>query len=265
MWPVLFSVLMMYLPQRADTVFIEVPAGDYQVGRKGHHLNPLRTVHLNGYAISATELTNRQFQQFVNATGYVTDAERLQNAMVFEPGLEEFRWKQDSSACWRYPNGVANGGIENKMNHPVTTVSYTDVQAYCQWANVRLPSFNEWEVAARAGSATTYFWGEDIEQIVKYANVWHGHDHLQPDCSDKYMYTSPVGSFEPNVWGLYDIYGNVFEFCEGHLAAETAVHARGGSWWCSRYACNYFNSVDIGRVHPHASFSNQGCRVVKKV
>ncbi|HEY1165299.1 MAG TPA: SUMF1/EgtB/PvdO family nonheme iron enzyme [Chitinophaga sp.] len=246
-----------------DTSFVRIPAGDYWVGQKDHQVNPLRKVHVNSYYIATTEVTNRQFAAFIQATGYRTDAERLHNAMVFEPGLKEFRWLEDSTAYWRYPNGVSRGGITDKMDHPVTTISYADVQAYCKWAKVRLPSFDEWEIASRAGARTRYFWGDDVAAIGQYANVWHGHDHLVADSSDGYMYTSPVGSFQPNGFGLYDVYGNVFEFCEGHLGKEQAVHARGGSWWCSQHACSYFNSVEIGRVHPHASFSNQGFRVVK--
>jgi sulfatase modifying factor 1 len=246
-----------------DTSFVLIPAGDYWVGQKGHQVNPLRKVRVNSYYIAVTEVTNRQFEAFIHATGYRTDAERLHNAMVFEPGLKEFRWLEDSTAHWRYPNGISRGGITDKMDHPVTTISYADIQAYCKWAKVRLPSFEEWEIASRAGARSRYFWGDDDSNIGQYANVWHGHDHLVADSSDGYMYTAPVGSFKPNGFGLYDVYGNVFEFCEGHLGNELAVHARGGSWWCSQHSCSYFNSVEIGRVHPHASFSNQGFRVAK--
>lgn len=259
----LLICLFSFSLQAQDTSFVQIPAGDYWVGQKGHQVNPLRKVHVNSYYIAVTEITNRQFDAFIQATGYRTDAERLHNAMVFEPGLKEFRWLEDSTAYWRYPNGTNRGGITDKMDHPVTTISYADIQAYCKWARVRLPSFDEWEIASRAGARSRYFWGDDDDAIGQYANVWHGHDHLVADSSDGYMYTSPVGSFKPNGFGLYDVYGNVFEFCEGHLGNEKAVHARGGSWWCSRHACSYFNSVEIGRVHPHASFSNQGFRVVK--
>ncbi|WP_208112373.1 SUMF1/EgtB/PvdO family nonheme iron enzyme [Pedobacter metabolipauper] len=248
--------------------YVAVPAGVYTVGEKDHLKNPLRKVNMAAFNIAVTELTNADFEKFVHATGYKTDAERLGNAMVFEPGLKEFRWINDSTAYWRYPNGISRGGILDKMNHPVTTISYRDIQAYCSWAKVRLPTFEEWEIASRAGDAAEqYFWGADKTQIVKYANVWHGKDHLKADQSDGFMYTAPVKSFLPNKWGLYDMYGNVFEFCQGGLPSDpkerVIVHARGGSWWCSKNSCNYFNSVDIGNINPRASFSNQGFRVVQ--
>jgi sulfatase modifying factor 1 len=248
-----------------DNLFVKIPEGDYRVGRKGYINNPSRRVTVDAFYISKYEITNKQFEKFVEATKYKTDAEKLKNAMVFEPGLKEFRWIQDSTAYWRYPNGVSRGGIEGKMNHPVTTISYKDALAYCNWAGVRLPTFNEWEIASRAGSETEYFWGEDSGELINYANVWHGQDHLTADTSDGYVTTSPVGSFEPNPWDIYDIYGNVFELTEGKLPKEKRkyAHARGGSWWCSSKSCNFFNSVDIGRVNTRASFSNLGFRVCK--
>lgn len=252
---------------QSDTTYILIPAGKYSVGQKGHVLNPLRKVHVDSFYMASTELTNASFKKFVDATGYITDAEQLKNALVFEPGLEEFKWKEDSTASWKYPNGVTRGGIAAKMNHPVTTVSYYDIIAYCTWAGLRLPTLDEWEIASRAGSATSYFWGMGQQHISEYANIWQGRNHLKADSTDGYMYTAPVASFRPNPWGMYDMYGNVFEFCEGKLATDpqekNVVHARGGSWWCSKNACNFFNSVDIGRVNPHASFSNQGFRTVK--
>jgi sulfatase modifying factor 1 len=252
---------------QTDTVYVLVPSGIYKVGKKGHLINPLRKVKVDRFYIATTQLTNGSFKKFIDATGYVTDAERLKNALVFEPGLAEFKWKEDSTANWRYPNGISHGGIESKMDHPVTTISYADALAYCAWAKVRLPSLDEWEIASRAGAETEYFWGSDRTKISEYANIWLGRNHLEADSSDGFMYTAPVGHFKPNPWGLYDVYGNVFEFCEGHLPTdkkgENIAHARGGSWWCSKNACNFFNSVDIGRVNRQASFSNQGLRTVR--
>lgn len=266
----LWFVLVIIVQQAAaqsDSSFVHIPAGEYWLGGREHQLNPLRKVTISGFDLATTELTNRLFEKFVLATNYKTDAERFKNAMVFEPGLAEFRWLSDSTAYWRFPNGLSRGGIADQMNHPVTCISYADAVAYCKWANVRLPSLDEWEIASRAGARTTYFWGDDLQQIGQYANIWHGRDHLTADLSDGYLYTSPVASFKPNGFGLYDVYGNVFEFCEGTLKTDPqdrkVVHARGGSWWCSNHACGFFNSVDIGRVNPRASFSNQGFRVVR--
>ena len=253
------------LSAQTDSDFVLIKKGIYTIGKKGHLLNPQRKVSIDDFYISKTETTNEEFKKFVDATGYKTDAERLKNAMVFKPGLKEFEWLEDSTAYWRFPNGISRGGIENKMDHPVTCISYTDIQAYCKWADVRLPTLDEWEIASRAGSEESYFFGNTNTGISKYANIWHGRDHLKADSSDGFMYTSPIKSFAPNPWGLYDVYGNVFEFCSGKLKGDqnTTVHARGGSWWCSKNACNFFNSYDIGRVNIHASFSNQGFRIVK--
>jgi sulfatase modifying factor 1 len=246
--------------------FVLIPAGTYEVGKREYLFNPRRKVKLAAFEIARYDVTNADFEAFVKATHYVTDAEKRHDSMVFEPPLKEFRWIQDPTAYWRFPNGITRGGIEGKMDHPVTGISFHDGEEYCKWAGVRLPTLDEWEVASRAGAKTDYFWGDDPGQIGKYANVWHGRDHLKPDYSDGYMYTSPVGHFQPNPLGLYDIYGNVFQFCSGRMPNDRSpigVHARGGSWWCSRNACCFFNSVDIGTVNIHASFSNQGFRVAK--
>lgn len=246
--------------------FVLVKNGQYTVGKRHFQLNPLRQVKVDSFYIAVYETTNRQFAAFVEATGYQTDAEKRHDALVFAPGLEEFRWLEDSTAYWKYPNGVSRGGIDKKMAHPVTCISYSDILVYCRWAKVRLPTLNEWEIACRAGTTTDYFFGAVDSAIDRYANIWHLHDHLSADSSDGYMYTSPVGSFAPNPWGLYDMYGNVFEFCSGKLdpaESRTLAHARGGSWWCSAASCHFFNSYDIGSVNIHASFSNQGFRVVR--
>jgi len=262
----LLLVFCSLLLSAQQTKFVLVPAGTYTIGKLNHQLNPLRKVKVDSFYIASTETTNRQFESFVNAIAYKTDAERNHNAMVFQPGLKEFKWLQDSTAYWRFPNGTSRGGIEKKMDHPVTCISYNDIMAYCKWAGVRLPTLEEWEIASRAGTTTDYYFGNDKSKIAIYANTWLGRDHLIADSADGFMYTSPVASFAPNAWGLYDMYGNVFEFCTGKLKTDqsaSVVHARGGSWWCSKNACNFFNSYDIGRVHRRASFSNQGFRVAR--
>lgn len=247
--------------------FISIDGGTYTVGESKHGINPQRSIELYPFQISKYEITNSQFNEFVGSTDYITTAEKNKNALVFRPGLDEFEWIQDSTANWRFPNGVSEGGIENKMNHPVTCISFIDAQAYCKWAHVRLPTFDEWEVASRAGqSEKRYFFGDSIEYVYPYANVWHGKTHLMIYEGEDAITTAPVGSYLPNNYGIFDMYGNVFEFCTGlpesFKTMQNVAVSRGGSWWCSISACGFFNSVDIGRVQIDASFSNNGFRVV---
>ncbi|RYD39251.1 MAG: sulfatase-modifying factor protein, partial [Verrucomicrobiaceae bacterium] len=196
------------LPRKGEgDQFVTIPAGTYRLGKAEYVENPVRQVKLKAFEIATIETTNAQFATFVKATGYVTDAERLHNAMVFEPPMPEFRWIKDGTANWRFPNGMTRGAYQD--DHPVTSISFADAEAYCRWAKVRLPTLEEWEVACRAGTTTDYFFGKNGKKIGEYANVWHGRDHRKPDLSDGYMRTSPIGKFKPNPLGLYDIYGNV--------------------------------------------------------
>lgn len=259
-------ILEMLVTLANDSDFVRVPAGEYIVGTAKVTNNIKRKVRLQSYEISTKETTNAQFARFVKETGYKTQAEKRHDGMVFEPGLKDFKWIKDATANWRFPNGKSRGGITDKTDHPVTCISEVDALAYCKWANVRLPSLEEWEVACRAGTSGDYFFGSNLADLRKFANVWYGRDHLKADITDGFLTTSPVGYFEPNPWGLYDVYGNVFEYCSGALKEDKGkklAHARGGSWWCSKNACCAFNSFYIGKVSKFASFSNLGFRVAK--
>jgi formylglycine-generating enzyme len=266
---VLCCCLIIWIKANAQINYVTIPKGVYQLGQKGHYTNPLHSAAVDSFKISTTEITNAEFEKFILATNYKTDAEKHKNARVFKPGLAEFTWLDDSTAYWRFPNGTLRGGIESKMQHPVTCISYRDALAFCKWLEVRLPTLDEWEIASRCGANTTFAWGNNRDSLGLYANIWHGTNHLTADTSDGFMYTSPVASFAPNAWGLYDMYGNLFELCAGNTKRykhyKQIVHARGGSWWCSAKSCSYFNSVDIGRVSKYASFSNQGFRVAKSL
>lgn len=254
--------------KKEQTNFVHVPGGAFEIGEKGSSLNPVQEVTLNTFEISRFEITNKEFKSFIDATNYVTDAENYKDALVYDKSLPEFEWKIDSTANWRFPQGVSYGGIENKMNHPVTTISFNDAMAYCNWANVRLPLLAEWEVASRGDENQKFFFNkEESTGIHEYANIWEGQNHQNIALDETHVFTAPVGSYLPNSFGLYDVYGNVFEFCldkplkfqnNNELAA-----ARGGSWWCSFNSCNFFNSHDIGRIIKKATFSNNGFRVVK--
>ena len=253
--------------ERPEASFVEIPGGNYVLGVAGHPTNPVHWTTLESFQISATEVTNAQWEKFIDATGYVTEAERYHNGKTFSPGLDEFKWVSDSTANWRFPFGADRGGIDDKMDHPVTNISYTDALRYCEWAGVRLPTIDEWEVASLAGEQGEWFWGDEFEKMNDYANIWQSKTHQQVTEKEDFLYTAPVAHYKPNAWGLYDMYGNVFEFCsdkpERYKNRDKLACSRGGSWWCARYVCNFFNSIDIGKVHKHASFPNQGFRVVK--
>ncbi|WP_196889723.1 SUMF1/EgtB/PvdO family nonheme iron enzyme [Aureivirga sp. CE67] len=252
---------------KSPSKFVRVEGGEYEIGEKNHSQNPARKVKLEPFEISKYEITNREFGIFVEETGYVTLAEKREDAMVFRVGLNEFEWVKDSTAYWRFPNGKSQGGIEDKMSHPVTCISYVDAKMYCQWRGVELPTIEQWEVASRGGSKFQFqYFGEKGEEIFEHGNIWRGKNHLFVDEKEDAITTSPVGSYKPNPIGLYDVYGNVFEFCldkDEFFFSKEIINTRGGSWWCSIYACGFFNSIDLGTVHREASFSNNGFRVVR--
>lgn len=249
--------------------FVVVPEGDYVVGEEGLVTNPRRTVHLQSFAIAINETTNRQFAAFVDSTGFITDAEHLGFGKTAHEGMLDWQWEEEKGACWKFPFGPDEESIEKKMEHPVTQISGADAEAYCKWAGLRLPTIEEWEVAARAGATTRYPWGDELHEGDRaHANVWEGESHRKNKLTDGFMYTAPVKSFAPNAWGLYDVIGNVFEYCDGDLPNKKADSAgvfqcgRGGSWWCSTNTCSYFNLVSVGRMVKHGSLANQGFRAV---
>jgi sulfatase modifying factor 1 len=245
-------------------VLIRVSGGLYSVGEKGDRFNPARRVRLAAYFIADAETSNAQFAEFVRATGYVTDAERRGFGMVFEEGMRDWQWIPVNGAHWRKPMGPDGPKAEDLPEHPVTQISGADAAAYCRWLGARLPTLVEWEVAARAGATTRWPWGDEF--ITGRANIWNGENHEKETPGDGYTYTAPVRSYPPNAWGLYDVIGNVFEYCADlpavlHGRESKLVSARGGSWWCSANTCCSYNLIDIGRMERHGSLSNQGFRV----
>lgn len=265
-------LLLTILPLPLDgVVFVKVKAGLYTVGVPDHPRNPLRQVELEAYEIATTEVTNEQFARFIEATGYVTDAERNGFGMTFSEGMKDWHWDSQPGATWKRPFGPDRPGLEGKEQHPVTQISINDAKAYCRWAGCRLPSVEEWEVAARAGrqhegKASRWPWGEEyLLEGRQMANTWQGPSHRQNTREDGFLYTAPVGQYPPNEWGLYDVIGNVFEYCtDDRLRDESWAVGRGGSWWCSEGTCDFYNLIDIGRMSARATLPNQGFRVVRE-
>ncbi len=209
--------------------------------------SPLQKVKVNSFLMDINEVTNKEFLDFVNETGYKTTAERpidwelikymfplvtkKINDSLLLPGSLLFKspqiatnlddeskwWKWVAGINWRRPNGD-NSSIEDKMNYPVVHVSWEDASAYAEWAGKRLPTEAEWEWAARGGKKNKkYPWGDmSINTSPMRANFWQGIFPVKNSIEDGYYFTSPVGSFNANGYGLNDMAGNVWEWCSDY-------------------------------------------------
>lgn len=197
---------------------------------------PVREIELSGYWIDATEVTNRQYAEFVKATGYKTVAEiapkpedypgadpklLVPGSVVFTPPnmpvpLDDFLqwWRWQPGADWRHPEGPGSS-IENRMDHPVVQIAYDDAVAYAKWAGKRLPTEAEWEKASRGGlERKKYVWGDELNPGGKWmSNNWQGNFPNDNSKADGFTTTAPVKSYAPNAYGLYDMSANVWEWC----------------------------------------------------
>jgi sulfatase modifying factor 1 len=236
------------------TALVDLPGGSFRMGSTSFYPEeaPIHTAAVGPFAIERHPVTNAQFAEFVDATGYVTVAERpldpalypgvaeadlLPGALVFcgAPGpvnLNDWRqwWDWAPGAHWRRPFG-AGSDLDGKAEHPVVQIAYPDAGAYAAWAGRRLPTEAEWEYAARAGATTDYAWGPEPRlDGALMANTWQGrfpyrNDGAQGVGATRWFGTSPVGSFPPNGFGLVDMIGNVWEWTttkyseRGHLDA----------------------------------------------
>lgn len=255
---------------------------------------PQHEVYLDAFHIDATTVTNAQFARFFADTGYVTDAERFGNSAVFHllveaetqdivgqlPGMPW--WVSVRGAQWRHPGGPMSN-IDHLLDHPVVHISHNDALAYCIWAGRRLPTEAEWEKAARAGlSGTSYPWGNDPidgSDGVYRANVWQGTFHTHNTAADGFIGTAPVRSFWPNEAGLWQMVGNVWEWCADgfdpqyyryseHDNPQGAKNAsekvlRGGSYLCHESYCNRYRNSARSHNTPDSSMGNAGFRTVK--
>lgn len=289
------------------------------------HEKPTIDVMVDGFFMDATEVTNKQFADFVKATGYVTiaeqgiDWEELKKQVpvgtakphdsILQPGSLTFKkskspvanlydfsqwWNWTIGANWQHPNGPKSH-IEGKDNYPVVQISYEDALAYCKWANRRLPTEAEWELASRAGSyGTVYNWGNDLSVLSSKANTWEGQFPVDNSKTDGYELRAPVKSYPANALGLYDMAGNVWEWTSdwyntnyykevsgqntilinptgatspftpnNQLAKEKVI--KGGSFLCSAsYCASYRVSARMGSSMD-SSLEHTGFRTVASV
>ncbi|MCA9138167.1 MAG: formylglycine-generating enzyme family protein [Planctomycetales bacterium] len=317
----------------AGIKFVRVPAGEFVRGfdtsnRRDHDFfiihqysnrqdfkneTPSHRVAISKpFDIAVTEVTVGQFRAFVDATNYVTEAESDGGAFGFFADQKDYvdRFRKSVDITWKSP------GFQQTDEHPVVAVTWNDAQEFCRWLSkqdheqYRLPSEAEWEYACRANQSTWYSWGEDPDEAYSHANVADGaleaaHPNttrfqravkLTADEGDGVVYTSKTAKYHPNPWGLYDMHGNVWEWCQDRWSAdlyeryfddvprqkrsevvirdplfidETEQHAygdwrciRGGGWTCAPAAVR--SSI---RTYSEASDATvyTGFRVVREV
>lgn len=215
-----------------------IPGGEFLMGSDSHYPDegPARRVSVDGFWIDPTPVTNAEFARFVADTGHVTFAEIAPKAEDYPgakpedlvPGslvftmtsgavpLDNFHnwWSWNHGADWRHPTGPESS-VDGLDDHPVVHVAHQDVEAYAEWAGKHLPTEAEWEFAARGGlDAAEFTWGEGDAQESPQpkANTWQGGFPYENTEVDGWTRTSPVGSYEPNGYGLYDMAGNVWEW-----------------------------------------------------
>ncbi len=295
-----------------------IPGGTFLMGSTDDEARPdegpVHAVTVTGFYMDITEITNSQFAEFVAATGYQTTAERkpelaeimaqqppgtpppdpailVPGSLVFHktdqpvpttgPGAIMQWWAWTPGASWRHPNGP-DTTLEGLDDHPVVQVSWDDAVAYCQWAGKQLPTEAQWEFAARGGlHQQPYIWGADpVSDKQPQANIWQGQFPYRNTLADGYETTAPVRSFPPNGFGLYDMGGNVWEWCsdwyrKDYYASLVDVQSvdppgppstdhpleprrskRGGSFLCHRDYCSSYRpsarmstSTDSGNCH----------------
>ena len=302
---------------------IYIEGGEYMMGSQDANGRsdeyPQHAVQVSGFWMDATEVTNAQFRKFVEATGYVTTAERAPDweelkkqlpagtpkphdsilvaaSLVFTPPSQKIAlqnvgqwWSWVKGASWKAPRGDGSS-IEGKDSFPVVHISWEDAHAYARWAGKRLPTEAEWEYAARAKGKNILFpWGnEPIEKGTPKANTWQG---SFPDLNtnwDQFANVAKVASYRPNEVGLYDMAGNVWEWCADWYDAAHYQGAkgksidpvgpsrsndpmeptvpkkvvRGGSFMCNESYCSGYRVSSRMKSSPDSGMENTGFRCV---
>jgi formylglycine-generating enzyme len=299
-----------------------IPGGEYSRGAEDPALGfcvveqpmpdalPIHRVKVDGFWMDETEVTNAQFAAFVAATSYVTVAERPLDPRDFpgvplsalKPGALVFTapdgpvplsnvsswWRYVPGAFWRQPEGPGSS-IAGREDHPVVHIAHADAEAYAAWAGKRLPTEAEWEFAARGGQAgQPYVWGKQLKPDGRWpANLWQGPFPFGHSSEDGFRTTAPVKTFPANGYGLYDMSGNVWEWCSDWYRVDTYVGLaargvavnprgpttshdptepgvakrvqRGGSFlctdqYCSSYAVGARGRGDVSTGSNHAGF-----------
>lgn len=261
---------------------------------------PVREVEVDPFYLAATTVTNAEFKAFVEATGYQTDSERFGWSYVFVGQLPASRrkkilkhqsvdglqwWHGVEGASWHRPEGPGSH-LRDRMDHPVVHVSWNDALAYCEWAGYRLPTETEWEFAARGGlHRKRYPWGDELTPDGQWrCNIWQGEFPYKNTAEDGYAWTAPARAFPSNGFGLYNVSGNVWEWCadwfsptwhqserpqsrinpKGPASGQNKV-MRGGSFLCHDSYCNRYRVGARTSNSPDSGSTNLSFRVARDV
>ena len=314
-------------PEKGPAGMVWIPGGEFKMGAvvNGHgshempmasnDAEPIHSVRVDGFWMDKTVVTNAEFEKFVAATGYVTIAERaptkeefpdappenlVAGSVVFTPPDHEVPlnnhfqwWDYVKGANWRHPTGPESN-IEGKGDYPVVQVAFPDAEAYAKWAGKRLPTEAEFEFAARGGlEGKTYVWGDDFKPNGKWmANTYQGTFPVKDQGGDGYAGLAPVAKFPPNGYGLYDMSGNVWQWCSDwyrpdyypELAKAGGVAnnpkgpdtpfdpaepnekkrvQRGGSFLCNDQYCSRYIVGTRGKGEVNTGTNHLGFRCVK--
>jgi formylglycine-generating enzyme len=313
-------------PRPAPDGMVWIPGGEYSMGAEDPRpeassaldpmadARPIHRVYVDGFWMDRTEVTNAEFARFVQATGYVTIAERTPRAadfpgappenlvagsVVFAPPPHpvpldtQFRWwSYSKGANWRHPAG-ARSDLTGRERFPVVHVAYDDAEAYARWAGKRLPTEAEYEWAARGGLAgRRYAWGDELKPNGRFmANVFQGHFPDADSGDDGAAGLARVASYPPNGYGLYDVAGNVWEWCSDWYRADRYAEdaragvarnpsgpasgfdpeepgvpkrvQRGGSFLCSSQYCTRYLVGTRGKGEPSTGSDHLGFRCVR--
>jgi formylglycine-generating enzyme len=303
------------LSDDATAGMVWVPGGTFWMGgndRDSRDAGPAHRVTVGGFWMDHTEVTNRQFASFVKATAYVTVAERAPSPEDFPgvpvsklvPGSAVFTpparpvslddhlqwWRYVPGADWRHPLG-SGSNLDGKDDFPVVHISYSDAEAFARWAGKRLPTEAEWEFAARGGlDRKRFVWGDSIATDGRaMMNAWQGRFPVQDLATDGFNAPAPVATFPPNGFGLYDMAGNVWEWCADWYRPGYVISGpeplldprgpassfdpddpgvpkrvqRGGSFLCSEDFCTRYRPGARGKGEPNSSAGHIGFRCVR--
>jgi formylglycine-generating enzyme len=278
---------------------VHLSGGEFLMGtndREGYPSDgegPVRRINVRPFWIDATAVSNAEFDEFVTSTGYITEAERFGWSFVFSgllptdfPGTRAVAlapwWRQVHGACWRHPEGPQSH-VEDRQDHPVVHISWNDARSYCRWAQKRLPTEAEWELAARGGLVQKrYPWGDQLTPGGEHRmNVWQGRFPDVNTLDDGYFGTAPVAAFAPNDYGLYNMTGNVWEWCADWFHPSFHVNGtrrnprgprsgthrvmRGGSYLCHASYCFRYRVAARSANTPESSTGNLGMRCARDV